>query len=304
MTITRRAWLAATAATLAPAVGASTAATWRKAIPVSGEALNAVGLGTWLTFDVGDDAVDRARLRQVLQRFVAAGGGMIDSSPMYGSAERVVGDLLAEVTPRGDAARRVFAASKIWTPFGPGGRAQLDDSLRLWRRDRFDLMQVHNLLGTEAHLRTLRAARDAGRVRYVGITTSHGRRHDEVERLLRRERLDFVQLTYNPADRSAEPLLDLAASRGVAVIVNRPFDGGDTLRRLAGRPLPDWARAELGVDTWAAFVLKWELSHPAVTCAIPATGNPVHLDQNMAALHGARPDAAQRRRMTEVLARP
>lgn len=302
MTITRRAWLAAATAALAPPAAAGADTPWRKTIPASGEALNAVGLGTWLTFDVGDDAIDRSRLRRVLQRFVAAGGGMIDSSPMYGSAERVVGDLLADVAPHGDAARRVFAASKIWTPFGPGGRTQLDDSLRLWRRDRLDLMQVHNLLGTEAHLRTLRAARDEARVRYVGVTTSHGRRHDEVERLLRSEPLDFVQITYNPADRRAEPLLGLAAARGVAVIVNRPFDGGDALRRLAGRALPAWVRAELGVETWAAFVLKWAVSHPAVTCAIPATGNPVHLDQNMAALHGAQPDAAQRRRMTEWLA--
>jgi diketogulonate reductase-like aldo/keto reductase len=300
----RRAWILATAAGFAapgrPGVAATPGPAWRKAIPASGELLPVVGMGTWLTFDVGDDAAARSRRLAVLQRFLAAGGGMIDSSPMYGSAERVVGDLLAtpELAPLADS---VFAASKIWTVLGASGPAQLGDSLRLWRRRRMDLMQVHNLLGTEAHLRTLRAARDAGRVRYVGITTSHGRRHDEVERLLRHERLDFLQLTYNPADRSAEPLLDLAADRGVAVIVNRPFDGGATLQRLAGRPLPPWARAELGVQTWAAFVLKWEVSHPGVTCAIPATSNPAHLDENMAALVGAVPTAAQRRRMGEVL---
>ncbi len=294
----RRDWLVSTL--LAASGAAAAAPRWTKPIPSSGEALPVVGLGTWLTFDVGDDAVARRRVQQVLARFLAAGGGMIDSSPMYGSAERVVGDLLATPALAPDAGR-VFAASKIWTPLGGSGPAQLADSLRLWRRERMDLMQVHNLLGTTAHLRTLRAARDDGRVRYVGITTSHGRRHDEVERLLKTERLDFLQITYNPADRSAEPLLDLAASRGVAVIVNRPFDGGSALQRLAGRPLPAWARAELGVDTWAAFVLKWEVSHPAVTCAIPATSNPAHLDENMAALAGPVPSAAQRRRMGDAL---
>ncbi len=240
-------------------------------------------------------------MQQVLARFLAAGGGVIDSSPMYGSAERVVGDLLASPALAPQAAR-VFAASKIWTPFEVTGRTQLADSLRLWRVARMDLMQVHNLLATDAHLRTLRAARDAGRVRLVGVTTSHGRRHDEVARLLRTEPLDVLQITYNPADRSAEPLLALAADRDVAVIVNRPFDGGDALRRLAGRPLPAWAREELGVQTWAAFVLKWEVSHPAVTCAIPATRDPAHCDENMAALSGPRPTPAQRRRMGDVLA--
>jgi diketogulonate reductase-like aldo/keto reductase len=295
----RREWIVSTLL----AAGAASAAQgrWTKPIPASGEALPVVGMGTWLTFDVGDDGAARRRLQEVLARFLAAGGGMIDSSPMYGSAERVVGDLLATPQLAPDAGR-VFAASKIWTPLGGSGPVQLADSLRLWRRTRMDLMQVHNLLGTAAHLRTLRTARDEGRVRYVGITTSHGRRHDEVERLLKTERLDVLQITYNPADRSAEPLLDLAASRGVAVIVNRPFDGGSALQRLAGRPLPAWARAELGVDTWAAFVLKWELSHPAVTCAIPATSNPAHMDENMAALAGAVPSATQRRRMGEVLA--
>ncbi len=295
----RREWLAAAAAAVAPSWAAAPA--WRKPIAASGERLPVVGMGTWLTFDVGDDHVARHRLQQVLLRFVAAGGGMIDSSPMYGSAERVVGDLLATPALAGSA-ERVFSASKIWTAFGPTGRTQLAYTLRLWRRARIDLMQVHNLLATDTHLRTLRAARDEGRVRYVGITTSHGRRHDEVARLLRTEPLDFVQITYNPADRSAEPLLALAADRGVAVIVNRPFDGGYALRRLAQRPLPAWAGAELGVTTWAAFVLKWEVAHPAVTCAIPATSNPVHMDQNMAAAFGPQPTPAQRRRMGDALA--
>ena len=297
----RRDWLVSTLLAASGAGAAGAAPRWTKPIPASGEALPVVGLGTWLTFDVGDDAVGRRRVQQVLARFLAAGGGVIDSSPMYGSAERVVGDLLATPALAPDAGR-VFAASKIWTPLGASGPGQLADSLRLWRRPRMDLMQVHNLLGTAAHLRTLRASRDDGRVRYVGVTTSHGRRHDEVERLLKTERLDVLQITYNPADRSAEPLLDLAASRGVAVIVNRPFDGGSALQRLAGRPLPAWARAELGVESWAAFVLKWEVSHPAVTCAIPATSNPAHLDENMATLAGPVPSAAQRRRMGEVLA--
>ncbi len=298
----RRTWLATTAAWVAAAPTlAMPTSPWRKPIPAGGERLPVVGMGTWLTFDVDDDAPAREPQRRVLQRFLAAGGGMIDSSPMYGRAERVIGDLLAALgVPPADG--RVFAASKIWTPLGAGGPAQLADSLRLWRRPRMDLMQVHNLLATAPHLATLRAAREDGRVRYVGITTSHGRRHDEVERLLKAEPLDFLQITYNPADRSAERVIELAADRGVAVIVNRPFDGGAALQRLAGRPLPAWVGPELGIATWAALVLAWEVSHPGVTCAIPATTDPAHMDENMATLRVPPPTPAQRRRLAQALA--
>ena len=252
-----------------------------------------IGLGTWLVFDVAhDDLPAKARRRAVLERFFAAGGGMIDSSPMYGRAEALLSELLPSVAYAG----RLAAATKVWTPFARYGAAQLEDSHRLWRPPRFDVVLVHNLLNWRAHLPLLRRWKDEGRVRRIGISTSHGRRHGEVARLLRDEPLDVLQITYNLADASAEPLLDLAAERGVAVVANRPFDGGELFDRVRSRALPAWA-AEVGCASWAQFFLKWIVSHPAVGCAIPATGDPAHLDDNMAARLGAMPDTAQRRRM-------
>ncbi|MBK9243407.1 MAG: aldo/keto reductase [Burkholderiales bacterium] len=275
----------------------------RRTIPASGERINAIGLGTWLTFDVGDQVVQRTRRQQVLQAFFAAGGGMIDSSPMYGRAERLLGELLPQVKHAG----RLFSATKVWTAFGRIGPAQMTESLRLWGSGadgrvagreprRFDLMQVHNLLNWPEHLKTLRAWKDTGRFRYIGVTTSHGSRHDEMRRLLSSEPVDFMQITLNLADRSALPLIELAASRGVAVIVNRPFDGGLLFNRVGERPLPEAAR-ETGCTGWAQACLKWILAHPAVTCAIPATTNPAHATENMGALLGPLPDAAQQRRI-------
>ena len=275
----------------------------RRAIPKSGEQIGAIGLGTWLTFDVGDEVVERTRRLQVLQAFFAAGGGVIDSSPMYGRAERVLGDLLPQV----DHAGRLFAATKVWTAFGRVGPAQMAESLRLWGKGadgrvagreprRFDLVQVHNLLAWPEHLTTLRAWKEQGRCRYIGVTTSHGNKHDEMQRVLRNEPIDFMQITLNLADRSALPLIELAASRGVAVIVNRPFDGGLLFNRVGRRPLPEAAR-EVGCASWAQACLKWILAHPAVTCAIPATTNPAHATENMGAALGPVPDAAQQRRI-------
>jgi len=275
----------------------------RRPIPKTGEAISAVGLGTWLTFDVGDEVVSRTRRLQVLQAFFAAGGGMIDSSPMYGRAERVLGELLPQV----DHAGRLFAATKVWTAFGRVGPTQMAESLRLWGKGadgrvpgreprRFDLMQVHNLLNWPEHLKTLRAWKEQGRCRYIGVTTSHGNRHDEMLRVLKGEPLDFMQITLNLADRSALPLIELAASRGVAVIVNRPFDGGLLFNRIGQRPVPEAAR-EAGCASWAQACLKWILAHPAVTCAIPATTDPAHASENMGAALGGLPDAAQQRRI-------
>ncbi len=275
----------------------------RRQIPRSGERISAVGMGTWLTFDVGDSPFERNRRRQVLARFFAAGGGMIDSSPMYGRAEAVLGDLLPQV----DYAGRLFSATKVWTAFDRVGPAQMAESLRLWGQGaggrvlgpeprRFDLMQVHNLLNWRDHLKTLRSWQEEGRFRYIGVTTSHGRKHDEIERILRREPIDFLQITLNLADRSAEPLVELAADRGVAVIINRPFDGGLLFNHVGARPLPALAR-DIGCANWAQVFLKWILAQPAVTCAIPATTNPAHMDENMGALHGPVADAAQRRRL-------
>jgi diketogulonate reductase-like aldo/keto reductase len=258
-------------------------------IPSTGERVPAVGLGTWLTFDVPlGNAVAVSSRREVVERFFAAGGRVIDSSPMYGQSEAVLG----EVLPRDD--RRLFSATKVWTLLGAYGPTQMRRSLALWKLPRVDLMQIHNLLSWRSHLPTLREWKAQGLTRLIGITTSHGRDHDLVQRILETERgIDVMQITYSPADRSAEPLLNLAARKGVAVIINRPFDGGDLLSRLARVPLPSVA-AELGCMHWATLVLKWELANPAVTVAIPATTNPDHVEQNLAALRGPLPDAKQR----------
>jgi diketogulonate reductase-like aldo/keto reductase len=278
--------------------GAATAATeplLMRTIPSSGERIPAVGLGTWLTFDRPISDLDGLeRRRQVLDAFFVGGGRLIDSSPMYGHAEAVLGELLARPEPR------LFSATKVWTGIADYGPVQMRRSLSLWRLPRVDLMQVHNLLAWRAHLATLRAWQAEGRTRYIGVTTSHGRAHDEVATILRSEKIDFLQITYSPADRSAEPLLDMAVARGVAVIINRPFDGGALLDRLARRPLPALAR-ELGCDHWAALVLKWELAHPAVVCAIPATTNPAHATQNLQALRGPLPDARQRENLLKAM---
>lgn len=272
-----------------------------RTIPRSGERIPAVGMGTWLTFDVSvdEEAVMAAR-RRVLERFFAAGGGVIDSSPMYGTAERVLGELLDDL-PQSRVAGRLFAATKVWTPLDAYGETQMRRSLQLWRLAHFDLMQVHNLLNWRQHLKRLRAWQEQGLVRYIGVTTSHGSRHDEMERVLRSERLDVLQITYNPADTRAERLMQLAADRGMAVIVNRPFDGGALLQRLRGRALPGFA-AELGASSWAQVVLKWELAFAPVTCVIPATTRPEHMDQNAGAAVGALPDRALRRRMFDAFA--
>ncbi|WP_280152713.1 aldo/keto reductase [Piscinibacter sp. XHJ-5] len=276
----RRSFLALTPAVLAtPAVSAP---------PV----FPPIGLGTWLTFDVGDDSGERAQRREVLARFFAAGGGMIDSSPMYGRAERLLGELLPSLPHAG----RLIAASKVWTPFDRLGPGQLEHSMRLWGLPQFDVLLVHNLLNWRDHVKTLRRWKDDGRVRRIGVSTSHGRRHDEAMRVIRAESLDVLQITYNLADTSAEPVMNLAAERGMAVVINRPFDGGDLFEQVSRRPLPPWAE-ELGCSNWAQFFLRWIVAHPAVTCAIPATRNPAHLEQNMAAARQPIPDAAARQRM-------
>ena len=269
-----------------------------RAVPSTGERLPAIGMGTWITFDIepsfrsGDAMTARW---QVLREFFAAGGRLIDSSPMYGHAEAVLGELL----PQTPGAQALYSATKVWTPGQSMGERQMARSLQLWGLPRFDLMQVHNLLDREAHLPTLRRMKEEGAVRHIGITTSHGRRHEEFEAMLRRERLDFAQFTYNLAHREAEQrLLPAAADRGCAVIINRPLDGGLLFRRVRGAPLPGWA-AEIGCEHWAQVFLKFVISHPAVTCAIPATSRPEHMRQNMGALTGPLPDAALRRRMVE-----
>ena len=267
-----------------------------RAIPATGEQIPRVGLGTWVTFNVGQDPPARAHCAQVVRAFLDAGGRLIDSSPMYGSSQGVVGDALRTL----GAQQRVFSADKVWT--SGDGAAQVETSRGLWQVPRFDLLQVHNLLAWEKQLPLLQGMKERGRLRYVGITTSEGRRHLDFERIMRNQRLDFVQLTYNLLDREAEErLLPLAAERGAAVLVNRPFQEGDLLRRLQRHSLPPWA-AEIGCGSWAQFALKFVISHPAVTCAIPATRRVEHVRENMATARGPMPDEAMRSRMAAYVA--
>lgn len=277
------------------ALPATAAAPLTRPIPSSGELLPAIGLGTWIAFNVGNDPPAVAACTAVMRAFFDGGGRMIDSSPMYASSQPTVGQGLA--TLRGAP---VFAADKVWT--GGDGEAQIEASRRLWGLPRFDLLQVHNLLAWERQLPLLLQMKAAGRLRYTGITTSEGRRHDQIEQLMRSQPLDFVQLSYNPLDREAEArLLPLAQERGIAVIVNRPFREGALLRGLQRHALPGFAR-ELQVQHWATLVLKWIVAHPAVTVAIPATSRVDHVRQNLAAMQGPLPDATLRRRIAEHIA--
>lgn len=286
-----------------PADAADGAALITRPFPRSGERVPVVGMGTWLTFHISVQEIEAmARRRQVLERFLDAGGSVIDSSPMYATAEQVLGELLPPLL-QARPARRFFCATKVWTPLTALGERQMRRSLSLWKRPQADLMQIHNLLNWRDHLKTLREWKDAGRVRLIGVTTSHGNKHDEMEHVLRTQGavLDAMQITCNPSDRRAEPLMRRAADLGLAVIINRPFDGGAVLDRLRSTPLPAVAR-ELGCTNWASAVLKWQLADPAVTCVIPATTDPDHMRQNMEALRGPLPDAAARAALEAAMA--
>ena len=262
-------------------------------IPSSGEALPVVGLGSWITFNVGNDPRGRAASLAVMREFFRAGGRMVDSSPMYGSSQAVIGEGLQTL----GAVRQVFSAEKVWISSGRNGPRQIEESRRFWGVDRFDLLQVHNLLSWEAHLDTLRAMKAEGRLRYIGITTSEGRRHAEMENIMQTEPLDFIQVSYNILDREVEQrLLPLARERGIGVIVNRPFRQGDLIQAVQRHPLPGWA-AEIGARNWAQALLKFIIAHPDVTCVIPATTRTDHLIENMGAAVGPLPDAGLRRRM-------
>lgn len=270
-----------------------------RAIPSSGELLPLVGLGSWITFNVGNDPAARNASTEVMRAFFQAGGRLIDSSPMYGSAQEVIGYGLKKM----GAPKTLFAADKVWIADGEEGRAQIENSRRLWGIPRFDLVQVHNLLSWQTHLPTLFAMKAAGQLRYVGITTSHGRRHEEMARIMSSQPLDFVQLTYNLIDREAEQrLLPLAQQRGIAVIANRPFQQGALLDKLQRFPLPPWA-ADIDCTNWAQFALKFIISHPAVTCAIPATTSVAHVRENLGAAAGRLPDPAMRARMVAYVAK-
>ncbi len=301
-TLSRRGFIkSAAAVTLLSGLPARSIASATQAInrpiPSSGERLAVIGLGTSRTFNVSADTASLSALQPVLQAFFDHGGQLIDSSPMYGNAEEVTGRLLQQVRNR----QSLFAATKVWTWGREDGIEQMERSARRMGVERFDLMQIHNLRDWETHLETLREWKEAGRVRYLGITTSHGRFHNELERIIRDESLDFVQFSYNIADRVAEQrLLPLAAEHGTATLINRPYQRGSLFRRVRGKPLPAWA-AEFDCASWGQFFLKFIVSHPAVTCVIPATSKLKHMVDNMGAGFGRLPDPKTRTHMIELV---
>ena len=269
-----------------------------RVIPSSGEKIPVLGLGTWQVFDVGPEAQERAALEEVLSRFAALGGRVVDSSPMYGRAEQIIGELAAKLGLRA----ALFLATKVWTTGKEQGLASMEQSLAKLQTDHIDLMQVHNLVDARTHLATLRDWKAQGRIRYLGITHYNSHSYPEVAKLLKAEKIDFLQINYSLGEREAErEILPLAQERGVAVLINRPFGGGELFSHLRQKPLPEWA-VEFDCHSWAQFLLKWIIAHPAVTCAIPATGNVRHLLDNMGAGLGNLPDSKLRGRMIEAIA--
>jgi len=268
-----------------------------KAIPSSGEEIPVIGMGTWQTFMVEEREEELAPLREVMRLFMELGGKVLDSSPMYDPAERVAGDLAADLGILDD----LWVATKVWTEGREEGIAQMEQSMAELRQDRIELMQVHNLVDVETHLETLSEWKEQGRFRYIGITNTSQARYPAMEALLDDDRLDFIQVNYNLVEReSAERILPAARERGIGVLVARPFGGGNLFPLVQGRELPSWA-AEFDATAWSQFFLKYIVSHPAVTCAIPATSNPDHLRENMGACRGRLPDEATRRRMEEFI---
>jgi diketogulonate reductase-like aldo/keto reductase len=260
---------------------------------------HSIGMGTWITFDHQLADISRQRYIDILEAFFAAGGQMIDSSPMYGYAQQLLGQLLPDVS----GADRLFSATKVWTMGERMGETQMRESMRLWGRESIDLMYVHNLLDWQTHLPTLRRWKDEGKIAQLGVTTSHGRRHSELIRIMRQQPLDYVQFSYNINDREAEQyLLPLAQDQGIRVVINRPFQTGGLFTRIAGHPLPDWAK-DIQCHNWAQFFLKFIISHPAVNCAIPATSQLLHMQQNMQAAQGVLPDQQMRDEMVRYWSR-
>jgi diketogulonate reductase-like aldo/keto reductase len=281
-----------------PALTDSATQRHTRVIPSSGESIPVIGLGSWLTFgiDPGDVKIMDKR-EQLMREFLSGGGGVLDSSPMYGNAEKVIGICLKRI----GSVKDLFAATKVWTHGHRQGFFQMSQSQQLWGLPHLDLMQVHNLMDWETHLPTLHAMKKEGTIRYVGVTTSHGRRHKELIKIMSNEKLDVVQFTYNLLDREAEQyLLPMAADRGIAVIINRPFQRGGLFDHVGAAPLPKWA-SEIECKTWAQYFLKFIISHPAVTCTIPATSRIDHLQENMAAAYGPLPDKAMRKKMVKTI---
>lgn len=270
----------------------------KRAIPSTGELLPLIGLGSWITFGIDPgDSEDMNQREAVMREFINRGGGLMDSSPMYGNAEQVIGLLLKRIGKHDG----LFSATKVWTHGYRQGFLQMEHSRLLWGLSHLDLIQVHNLMDWETHLPTLRGMKEEGVIRYIGVTTSHGRRHDELINIMRKEKIDFVQFTYNLLDREAEQkLLPLAADKGIAVIINRPFRRGGLFDYVGRHPIPEWAN-DIDCRSWAQFFLKFIISHPSVTCAIPATSRVDHLQENMMAGYGRLPDQSMRKRMIKVI---
>lgn len=269
----------------------------RKPIPKTDESLSAIGLGTWQTFDVGSGKSSREPLKEVLREFVRLGGSVVDSSPMYGKSESVVGDLAAELGVH----KRLFLATKVWTTGREAGIRQMEESFKRLRAQRMDVMQVHNLVDYRTHFATLKRWKEQGKIRYIGVTHYTASAYEELARVLVSEDPDFVQLNYSIAEREAEQrLLPLAAEKRIAVLANRPLAGGALFSRVRGKSLPPWSK-EIGCASWAQFFLKFVISHPVVTCAIPATSKVEHLVDNMQAGLAPLPDTATRERMTRYL---
>jgi aryl-alcohol dehydrogenase-like predicted oxidoreductase len=296
--VTRRAFLKTGAAAVGAALMAresTGSAVLERRIPRTGEALPAVGLGTWLVFDVAGDAGQMAQARGTLKAFVDLGGRVVDSSPMYGSSESVTGQLMSELGARA----KLFVATKVWTSGKQAGIRQMEDSMRKLRVERLDLMQVHNLVDADTQLATLAGWKGSGRIRYAGVTHYHAGAHADLEKFVKRADVDFIQVNYSLAEPEADRrLLRAAADAGAAVIVNRPFAEGAMFGRVKGKPVPEWAK-EIGCASWAQFFLKWIVGQPAVTCVIPATRNPAHLADNLGAASGPPPDEAMRRKMSD-----
>jgi diketogulonate reductase-like aldo/keto reductase len=288
-----------TLAALAPAwAHHSEAGMLERAIPSTGERLPVIGLGTSDVFDTGSSAKARAPLEKVLQILLEGGGSLLDTSPMYGRAEEVSGDLIGQQQVRS----RMFIATKVWTRGREAGLQQIENSMRLLKAPKLDLIQVHNLLDLDTQLATLRGLKDEGRIRYVGITHYTVASHDDLEAVIRREPLDFVQLNYSIVTRDAEQrLLPLAAERKVAVLINRPFEDGALFGRVRGKSLPPWS-ADIDCTSWAQFFLKFIASHPSVTCIIPATAKPDHMRDNVLGGQGGMPDQKMRERMAQYVA--
>jgi diketogulonate reductase-like aldo/keto reductase len=269
----------------------------KKAIPSTGERLSVIGLGTSRTFDVDSTTAAKSPLLEVMQAFIDNGGQLVDSSPMYGSAEAVTGALLERISNK----QNLFTATKVWINGKREGIDQMEQSMRRLGVDRIDLMQIHNLRDWQTHIETLLEWKAEGKIRYIGITTSHGRDHDELEEILQQLPLDFVQLSYNILDRDIEQrLLPIAAEKGIATLINRPYQRGGLFRKVRGKSLPEWA-SEFDCASWGQFFLKFIASHPDVTCVIPATSKLKHMIDNMAAGYGGLPDEATRRRMIKTI---